>query len=68
MAGPNFSRETKAPVTKESMLVCHGIALIIQSSHDEQEAIRRICRFLNHWCYEIDPSELGAETPNSTRR
>lgn len=60
MAGPNFSRETKAPVTKESMLVCCGVAWMIQSSRDEKEAIERICRFLDHWQYEIDPSELGS--------
>nr|WP_325211263.1 hypothetical protein [uncultured Oscillibacter sp.] len=65
MSGPNFSRNTQAPVTKESMLVCCGVAWMIQSSHDEKEAITRICRFLNHRQYEIDPSELGSSVQDS---
>ena len=68
MAGPNFSRNTQAPVTKESMLVCCGVAWMIQSSHDEKEAIERICRFLNYWRYDIDLIELGSEAPDSPRR
>lgn len=60
MSGPNYFLHTSAPVTKESMLVCCGVAWMIQSSHDEKEAIERICRFLSHWQYEIDPSELGS--------
>lgn len=59
MAGPKLFPDTQAPVTKESMLVCHGVAWMIQSSRDEKEAIQRICKFLNHWHYEITPSELG---------
>ncbi len=57
---PNPLFESQAPVTKESMLVCHGVAWMIQSSRDEKEAIQRICKFLNHWHYEITPSELGS--------
>ena len=52
--------QAKPPVTKETMLACHGVAWIIQSSRNEQEAIRRICRFLNHWQYEITPGDLGS--------
>ena len=48
------------PVTKETLLVCHGVAWIIQSSRTEAEAIERICRFLTHWQYPIDPGELGS--------
>ena len=67
MAGPNFSRNTQAPVTKESMLVCCGVAWMIQSSHDEKEAIRQICGFLAHWQYDIDPNELGAFAQGESR-
>lgn len=48
------------PVTKESMLVCHGVAWIIRKSRDERDAIEGICRFLRHWQCEIDPDELGS--------
>ena len=68
MSGPNFSRNTQAPVTKETMLVCHGVAWMIQSSHDEKEAIQRICKFLDHWQYQIDPSELGSFSQASAFR
>lgn len=67
MAGPKSFYNAPAPVTKETMLVCHGVAWIIQSSHDEKEAIRRICCFLDHWQYQIDPSELGSYTQDSGR-
>lgn len=60
MTDPSFFRKTDAPVTKESMLLCSAVAWMIQSSRDEKEAIRRICGILNHWQYEIDPSELGS--------
>ena len=68
MAGPKRFRDSRAPVTKESMLVCHGVAWMIQSSRDEKEAIQRICKFLDHWQYEIDPSELGSFSQASAFR
>lgn len=48
------------PITKETMLIGDHIAYLIRTSPDEKWALQRICRFLNHWKIEIDPSELAS--------
>lgn len=55
-----FGYDPKPPVTKETMLIGLRIAYLIRDSRDEKEAIRRICRFLNHWEIPIAPGELGS--------
>lgn len=48
------------PVTKETMLIGQHIAYLIRTSPDEKWALQSICRFLNHWKVEVDPSELAS--------